>query len=302
MSRFVVLVCAVVLTMVASAAWHWPFGDGRKKPPRLSELMEPSSMLIDEATDLAAEGKTSEAIEKYRAALVELDKVEREHPERASSPEFATLRNKRAYVSAAIDSMLMSQARDNAKTVAVSDTTALEKRLAEEEAAKKKAGQKDAGKKSASRQPASKPSVAKPSVAKPVAESKTNVVVVASAVKSVKPSKPLTRREQIIVDISNRDFDAADLGIREWLRETPNNAAALNLKAAMESERGDYKAAERALDQAISSNPRNYFAYYNMAQLVLDRDPSDKTTARRYYETGRVVGGPEDLKLEARFK
>ena len=56
------LVFAFVLTIVcgARASWYWPFGlddeaDG-KKPPRLSELMESASLLIDEASDLAGDG------------------------------------------------------------------------------------------------------------------------------------------------------------------------------------------------------------------------------------------------------
>ena len=98
--------------------------------------MEPASELIDEASDLAADGKIDESVEKYRKALAELDRIELENPERAKSTEFATLRNKRAYVNAAIDSMLLSQVKQNAKAVAVSDTTELEAKLAEEKGLK----------------------------------------------------------------------------------------------------------------------------------------------------------------------
>ena len=82
------------------------------------------------------------------------------------------------------------------------------------------------------------------------------------------------------------------------LVEKPNGAMALNLKAMMESAQGKLKEAERTLDQAIMSNPRSYFAYYNMAALVLQVDAANKKTAKRYYETGRAVGGPEDPQLE----
>jgi len=44
---------AVALTLAggAAASWYWPFGssDGENEAPRLSELMEPASNLIDEA-------------------------------------------------------------------------------------------------------------------------------------------------------------------------------------------------------------------------------------------------------------
>ena len=122
---------ALVLALCAEveASWYWPFSsDDENKPLRVSELMEPASVMIDEAYDLADEGKTSEAVEKYRAALAELDRIEAENPDRVKEPEFNTLKNKRATVRAAIDSLLLSEAQDNAKTIAVSDTTELQKK------------------------------------------------------------------------------------------------------------------------------------------------------------------------------
>ena len=98
------------MAMELSASWYWPFGsdDDDSREPRLSELMEPATELIDEASDFASEGKVQESVEKYRKALEELDRIEAENPERAQKQEFATVRNKRAYVNAAIDAMLMS--------------------------------------------------------------------------------------------------------------------------------------------------------------------------------------------------
>ena len=140
MRRFAIFSFTLVLACGVQASWYWPFGsDGvDTSAPRISELMEPASELIDEASDLAAGGKIDESVEKYRKALDELDRIERENPERAKSTEFATLRNKRAYVNAAIDSMLLSQVRQNARAVAVSDTTELEMKLAEEKEKKSK--------------------------------------------------------------------------------------------------------------------------------------------------------------------
>lgn len=288
------LVFAFVLTIACGvrASWYWPFGsdddvDG-KKPPRLSELMEPASLLIDEASDLAGDGKIDEAVEKYRKALTELDRIEQENPDRVKAPEFATLRNKRAYVNAAIDSMLLSQIRENAKSVAVSDTTELEQKLAEERGQKKvekvEKGEKVEGSwSSASSQPSQLSQPPKPS-------------------QPSQPSKPRTKRQQAMVDIANGDFAAAEILIKEMLAAKPNGASALNLKATMESRQGKFKEAERTLDQAIRSNPRNYYAYYNMAILMLQVNPDNKSAARRYYETGRTYGGPKDEKLEALVK
>ena len=109
MRNLVFLLCVGVLSLTSSASWYWPFGsdDDDSREPRLSELMEPATELIDEASDLAYEGKVQESVEKYRKALEELDRIEAENPERAQKQEFATVRNKRAYVNAAIDAMLM---------------------------------------------------------------------------------------------------------------------------------------------------------------------------------------------------
>ena len=297
------LVFAFVLTIACGvrASWYWPFGsddeEGAKKPPRLSELMEPASLLIDEASDLAADGKKDESIEKYRQALSELDRIEQENPDRVKAPEFATLRNKRAYVQAAIDSMLLSQVKENAKAVAVSDTTELEQKLAEERGLKKvakvekveKVAKVEKGEKvegswsSASSQPSQLSQPPKPS-------------------QPSQPPKPRTKREQAMADIANGDFAAADILIKEMLAAKPNGVMALNLKATMESRQGKFKEAERTLDQAIRSNPRNYYAYYNMAILMLQVNPDNKDVPRRYYETGRSVGGPKDEKLEALVK
>lgn len=227
---------------------------------RISELMEPVSTLIDEAADLAADGKVNESVEKYRAALTELDRIEMENPDRAKSTEFATLRNKRAYVNAAIDSMLLGQVRANARAVAVSDTTDLEAKLAAE---------KGAGK--------------------------------PSAPKSAPKSSP-SDREHAMEAIAKGDYPAAEALIERMLQAKPNGAAALNMRAAMEAKRGNFKAAESALNQAITSNPRNHFAYYNMAHLMLQVKSDNRRIARRYYETGREVGGPVDERLEEALK
>ena len=297
------LVFAFVLTIACGvrASWYWPFGSDDeaegKKPPRLSELMEPASLLIDEASDLAGDGKTDESVEKYRKALAELDRIEQENPDRVKAPEFASLRNKRAYVNAAIDSMLLSQIQDNAKSVAVSDTTELEQKLAEERGLKKvakvekveKVAKVEKGEKvegswsSASSQPSQLSQPPKPS-------------------QPSQPPKPRTKREQAMADIANGDFAAADILIKEMLAAKPNGVMALNLKATMESRQGKFKEAERTLDQAIRSNPRNYYAYYNMAILMLQVNPDNKDVPRRYYETGRSVGGPKDEQLETLIK
>ena len=281
MGRFLALAVSLALACSVRASWYWPFGsdDDEKDPPRLSEIMEKASTMIDEASDLAADGKSQDAIAKYREVLVELDRIEAENPDRAKTPEFATLRNKRAYVSAAIDAMVMTQARQNAKAVAVSDTTELERKLAEEKRGSKKGKEQKSEKKEEKK--AEKKKVEKKPSAEPAPE-----------------RRPLTQKDQIIDHMESGRYEEASAIIEEMLKARPNDVKALNLKAAAEMAQDKMKEAERTLDQCIQSNPRSHYAYYNMALLMLKADPASAPVARRYYETGRAVGGPEDPQLE----
>ena len=280
---------ALVLALCTGveASWYWPFSsDDENKPPRVSELMEPASVMIDEAYDLADEGKISEAVEKYRAALAELDRIEAENPDRVKEPEFNTLKNKRATVTAAIDSLLLSEAQDNARAIAVSDTTELQKKY-----------------------DAKHNKVPKPEEtgdAKPEPESTDEATGETEAPDEQPevielPRKPKSKMAIALEDLAKRDFAAVELTVKEILEERPNDAAALNLKAAAEMAQGDAKAAEKTLDQAIMSNPRGYHAYYNMARLMAGMK-GNRSGAKHYYEAGRSLGGPVDAKLEELLK
>ena len=291
MVRFGAFAVAATLSLGALGSWYWPFGsDDEEVIPRISELMEPASTNIDAATDFEFDGKFDEAIAGYEAALRELDKVEAEYPDQMDKPEFTTVKTKRAYVRAKIDTLKFLQVKENSKAVAVSDTTELEKKLAAEKAAAAKAATPEPEPEAEKPAPEpEKPSVEKPAPAKP-------------APKKPAPAKALSRQQRIAKAIADGDYAAADADIAETLRTRPNDAAALNLRAMMESAQGKYRDAEHTLDQAIQSNPKSYHAYYNMARLILKAYPDNKDGARRYYETGRAVGGPRNAALEEAVK
>lgn len=312
MNRICIFTIVVLMALFAEASWYWPFGSSEgdvqeeKDPPRLSELMEPATTHIENAFDFAAEGKSKEAIEEYRKALTELDKIEEAEPERSQTPEFASLRTKRAYVTQAIESLLLAEVQENAKAVAVTDTTELEKKFREEIEGKKKDSSgiaRDIATKAEGeevqkvREVKNKPKAKKPAkVEKQKAKTKKSTKV-------EKPkAEPKTPAEKVMMLIQARRFDDADKEIEKMLSVKPHSEVALNLRAKNEIERGDLKAAEKALDQAIQSNPQSHYAYYNMVQLVLKQNPENKSRARRYYETGRAVGGPKDENLEKLFK
>ena len=260
-----ILTLALMTALCANASWYWPFGDDEPEPPRLSELMKPATDIIDNASDLAEEGKVAEAVDEYRKALRELARIELENPDRVDKPEFATLRNKRAYVSAAIDSLLLEQAKNNARPVTVTDTTELEKKfkkMKEEEAA------------FASGMPPPK-----------TAEQKND--------------ERKAKLRQALSAIANKDYEAARLAVREVLSTRPNDAAALNLRARIESELGDSAAAEMTLTQCITSNPNSPHAFYNLAKLIFKtRGDKGRATAKRYYERSCECGGEKDPDFE----
>ena len=53
MKQLLSFVLVFALSAGAEASWYWPFSsDDEPKPPRVSELMEPASVMIDEAYDL----------------------------------------------------------------------------------------------------------------------------------------------------------------------------------------------------------------------------------------------------------
>ena len=292
MKQLLLFVLVFALCAKVEASWYWPFSsDETPKLQRVSQLLEPASVMIDEAYDLADEGKTSEAVEKYRAALAELDRIAAENPDRVKEPEFNTLKNKRATVLAAIDSLLLSEAQDNARAIAVSDTTELQKKYdAKHVKAPKTEETGDA-------KPEPEPEATTESTevaAEPEAPAEQPEVIEL-------PQKPKSKMAIALEDLAKRDFAAVELTVKEILEEKPNDAAALNLKAAAEMAQGDAKAAEKTLDQAIHSNPRGYHAYYNMARLMAGLK-GNRSGAKHYYEAGRSLGGPVDAKLEELLK
>ena len=78
MQRTLLLVFAVCATLFAHGAWYWPFGskeDDPSKPLRLHRLLEEANNYIEIAEDEALKGNGDGALENYRLALSELDRV-----------------------------------------------------------------------------------------------------------------------------------------------------------------------------------------------------------------------------------
>ena len=295
--RNALFIVACTFALGAQGAWYWPFGsdeDGTNSPPRLHRLLEPANDYIELAQDASLEGDSEKALENYRLALGELDRVEAEHPDRAESAEFAPLRLRRAACTAAIDAIRFAQVNENVRPVSVTDTTELQKRWNkehgiedEEEPPKPKPAprKKEAKKEETKKEETKKPEPPKEEVKQPAPLPKDWDGRIAQAMK----------------DLRAQDYAAADVLLESMLKERPKDLNALLLRAAAQAGTKSYYAAQGTLERAMRAHPRSYLPYYNLANLLLQQG-EDLETAREYYELGRTVGGPVNKALEAKLK
>jgi tetratricopeptide (TPR) repeat protein len=326
------MILAVCATLFAQGAWYWPFGsdeDDPSKPMRLHRLLEEANNYIEIAEDEALKGNGDGALENYRLALSELDRVERENPDRAETAEFSPLRNKRAACVAAMDAIRFAQVNDNERAVSVTDTRELQKKW------NKKHGIKDEEKdeggkvkdevkgeegkvkdevKGEGRMVKDEGVTVEPPEEKPVvkAEEKPVVATVEKTVAKVEvksEKKPEVKEDSsdfkyrlktALAEVRNRDYVAADLLLEELAQERPNDLNVLLLRAAAQAGMGSNHAARRTLEKAMRAHPKSHLPYYNLANLLLDMGESVET-ARQYYEMGRSCGGPQWAPLERRL-
>ena len=320
--RKTVVMLASALAICAQGAWYWPFGtdrDSTNAPPRLHRLLEPANDYIELAQDASLEGDVAKALENYRLALEELDRVEAENPDRAASAEFAPLRLRRAACTAAIDAIRFAQVNENVRPVSVTDTTELQKRWNkahgvgddEDEPPAPPAAEKAEKKEPEKEKKAEPPAQVAEKKPEPAAEEKKPADAqerVPPAPAPVEEKKPTAipkdwngRIAQAMADLRAQDYAAADVLLESMLKERPKDLNTLLLRAAAQAGTRSYYAAQRTLERAMRAHPRSYLPYYNLANLLLQQG-GDRETAREYYELGRTVGGPANKALEARLK
>ena len=337
--RKAIVMLAGALALCAQGAWYWPFGsdeDSTNAPPRLHRLLEPANDYIELAQDASLNGDAEKAIENYRLALGELDRVEAEHPDRAESSEFAPLRLRRATCMAAIDAIRFAKVNENVRPVSVTDTTELQKRwnkengFGDEEEEKPAEAKADKAEKAVEREPEKEKRAEVPASPAPAEEKKP-----ADAQERVPPAPPAPAEEKKPVDAQERvppapppveekkatslpkdwdgriaqameyfraqDYAAADVLLESMLKERPKDMNALLLRAAAQVGTKHYYAAQRTLERAMRAHPKSYLPYYNLANLTLLQG-EDLEVAKEYYDLGRDHGGPVNKELEARLK
>ena len=343
MEKKLFLLFAVACTLCAQGAWYWPFGsdeDSTNAPPRLHRLLEPANDYIELAQDASLNGDADKAIENYRLALGELDRVESEYPDRAETSEFAPLRLRRAACTAAIDAIRFAKVNENVRPVSVTDTTELQKRWNkangvedEEEKSSEQPKQeakptqplKEEGKQEPEAPPPKEEEKREPEAAPPPPkeEKKGPEVPPPSLPKEeaklepeAQPPPPPKEEEkkpaalptdwdgrfaQAVAYLRAQDYPAADVLLESMLKERPKDLNALLLRAAAQAGTKHYYAAQRTLERAMRAHPKSYLPYYNLANLLIQQG-EDLETAKEYYELGRTVGGPVNKALEARLK
>ena len=332
--RKTIVMLVGALALCAQGAWYWPFGtdrDSTNAPPRLHRLLEPANNYIELAQDASLNGDADKAIENYRLALGELDRVEAENPDRAAGAEFAPLRLRRAACTAAIDAIRFAQVNENVRPVSVSDTTELQKRWnkahgiedEEDPPAEAKAVKVE---KPVEKEPEKEKKVEPPAPPAPAEEQKP--ADVQERVPPAPPPAPAVEKKpvalpegwngriaQAMADLRAHDYAAADVLLESMLKERPRDLNALLLRAAAQAGTKSLHAAQRTLERAMRAHPKSYLPYYNLAnlQLQMRNDLLQQggapaaaqeylETAQEYYEVGRAVGGPVNKALEAQLK
>ena len=298
----------VCLALPSHAAWYWPFGEGEDSPdakPRLHRLLENANDLIERAEDAALDGNADKALELYNSALTNLVDVAAKNPDRAEKPEFAPLRNKIAATSAAIDSIRFAQVNQNIRAVAVTDTTELQKKYDEEQAKKK--GLKLPEEKRVEEQKeepklAAAPEASRKSGEKPPAPAASAPVKKSPVAKPVAVAGFDEKLQTALNEIQSKDYASADLLLADLEKERPNDLNVLILRAAAQNGLKYHLAARRTLEKAMRAHPKHYLPYYNLAYLMLKLESEGVASAKQYYELGRTLGGPQDVRLERKIQ
>ena len=302
---------AVVAALDAQA--FLGFGNSStNKPPKLHVLMQPANDYIEEAQLCELNGDADKALENYRKALEELNRVASENPDRADTAEFAPLRNKAAVCAIQIDNIRLEQVNANERRVAVTDTRELQKKYNEKHGLTNRLESAAV----AAPAPAAKTEAAPAPVRSPEDEAREKAAdFVEDAKDAIADGRPLDAKkslsEALKIDpeswdarylmaythVSLGDLDAAEMLLGDVLEDRPNNVSALLLRGAVQMTRGDHAAAQKTVTAAIRANPDYYAGYYNMATLLVEMG-SSRETARKFYEQGRLRNGPRDPDLE----
>ena len=326
---------AAVVVLVLAGALGAPSGAWAKekeKKPKVSELLKDANDFMAQAQTSYVDGKSKEAIELYRKALAEIARVERENDRMVSSSEFAPVRFRKALCETEIDRIMLEEVNATARTVAVTDTSALEAKRAERKKAAETNNVPEAAVKLSAKQGVDKEGDGQAAKGDDKAEPKEKGQAAADAGKPVNvkdelewakdmisvdrfddaekslmavlKQSPDHREARFLLALSRvrqgRSADAAVI-IDDLLADDPKDESVLLLAAGNQVAAGSLAKAMETLDKAMKADPKRPDGYLNMAWLLLEMNPKDSSEAEMYYRQAIKLGGSRDRDIERRL-
>ncbi len=295
----------------------------KDKQPKVSELLKEANELMAQAQEAYVSGESKQALELYRKSLEEIVRVERDNPRRVSSSEFAPVRFRKALCETEIDRIMLDDVSSNARTVAVTDTSALEAKRAKRKKAAETNNVPDLSVNLTAKtiDGVQEPPAPAPQVVADV-DVKGNVNIKeelewakdmlsmdrfdnaeVSLLKVLK-TMPENRDARLLMALSRlrqgKHNDAAVV-LDDLLDDNPRDETTLLLAAGAHVANGSYAKAMDALDKAMKANPQRPSGYFNMAWLLLDINPGKTDGAELYYRKAVQLGGARDRDLERRL-
>lgn len=297
-----------------------------EKTQAVSVLLKEANELMSQAQVAYIDGDSKVAIEKYRATLKEIERVEQQYAQRAATSEFAPVRFRKALCETEVDRIMLEEANATARTVAVTDTSALEAKVAARNQVAitnavtptavtlntKQGAVADSGAR-VTTEPATtnKANIKDAAVAvkKELEWAKDMLVVdrfteVDQAVLKVLKMEPANREARFLMALScvqqGKHVDASVV-LDGLLADQASDESVLLLASGAYASTGNYVKAMAMLDQAMKLNPQRPDGYYNMAWLLLEMNPSKIDDPELYYRQSVKLGGARDRALEKRF-
>ena len=323
------LIFLVMVGLGAMPAASW--AKDKDKPPKVSELLKDANDYMSQAQAAYIDGKAKEAIELYRKALAEIVRVEQENEGRIASAELAPVRFRKALCETEIDRIMLEEVNATARTMAVTDTSALEAKRAERKKAAATNNVPDEAVSLAAKQGGKKGadgSVADPApkndkqAEEPPAEPDKPVNVgeeiewakdmismdrfddAEKALVAVLKAEPENRDARFLMAMSRvqqgRPADAVVV-VDDLLSDNPNDEAVLLLAAGAHMANGQYAKAMDSLDKAMKVDPKRPDGYLNMAWLLLEMNPKESSEAEMYYRQAVKLGAAHDRDMERRL-
>ena len=326
-----IFIRTVLVALVAACVCVTPvatWAKDKEKKPKVSELLKDANEFMSQAQTAYIDGQSKQAIELYRKALAEIARVEQENEKQVASSEFAPVRFRKALCETEIDRIMLEDVSANARTMAVTDTSALEAKRAERKKAAETNNVPESAVSLSSKQgPKTPESAAAPA---PKGEKTPDP--------AAEPGKPLNVTQELewAKDMISVDrFDDAEKALLTVLKQTPNHhdarflmalsrvqqgrhadaaviiddlladnssdEAALLLSAGAHAAVGHYSKAMDTLDKAMKVDPKRPDGYLNMAWLLLEMNSKDLGEAEMYYRQSVKLGGARDRDIERRL-